>query len=395
MRCGVSGEMMSTSLFLIVLLSTVTNLLDGYLIQSKYLHSNVKPSSFQVQSVAASPNSVENLESIADLLLQFDLTVQDEDCDTQRASRLHLDLILTLVKSDVQNRDDDDGSESHVFPQSYIDALAFIVDQTASLKEEGSPLFASANMISKKEGLSQVIRSVKSVKKQLMSSREIVEVKRKTERVLSQLMTLTIAYRCCVQSGTANDFIFFTKALLEKTPIHDRHFALLLFGRGLLAPPYSKANSYTREGAIREPLIDVNSVIRDPVLGLSLSFKKSMAQLGVSQPSVSARILYPFAAAAMRAFNSESKPASGNKKDADWFSNDVSESQDLKSEKKTGVTDVDLKLARLLLACINEDVQAEKQRAMIGSGDEVLSTLRRYESQSAFFISVFSSLSTT
>ena len=365
-----------------LLISLLINLYGAYVLHSYNVRG--QHSSYQLRRLNTVSDSLDNMNAVEDQLGQFDLLLQNDDCDAQLAARLHLELIMTLVKSDVQNRDDDDGSESHEFPKSYLSALSFIVDQTTSLREKGSPLFAPANMISKKEGLSQLIKSVKSVKNQLMSSREIVEVKRKTERVLSQLMTLLIAYKSCLQSGTEKDFLFFTKALLEKTPIHDRHFALLLFGRGLLAPPYSKPNNYGRNGAMRESLVDVNSVIRQPVLGLSQSFKKAMSLLGVSQPSVSARILYPFAAAAMRAYNSDLLLISyEKKKNNDWFSNDSNydSATDSKLINKSSedVTEVDLKLSRLLIACINEDVQAEKLRAMIGSGDEVLSTLRRFE----------------
>ena len=373
--------MMNFYIFFFILALLVTSLFDAYVLQS--YRTNIKRySRHQSNIVKATSDSMDDSNPVERQLEQFDLLLKNEDCDAQLASRLHMELIMTLVKSDVQDRDDDDGSESHEFPESYLSALSFIVDQTTSLREKGSPLFASANMISKKEGLSQLIKSVGSAKKQLMTSREIVEVKRKTERVLSQLMTLCIAYNSCLQSGTEKNFLFFAKALLEKTPIHDRHFALLLFGRGLLAPPYSKPNNYARNGAIREPRVDVNSVIRQPVLGLSQSFKKTMSYLGVSQPSVTARILYPFAAAAMRAYNSDLLFVSNGKKNKnDWFSTDSDDDNVTDSEVENrlsgDITEVDLKVARLLLACINEDIQAEKLRAMTGSGDELLSTLRR------------------
>ena len=321
-----------------------------------------------------------------DSLVDFDVLLQSDDSDAQIASRLHLETIISLVKSDVQNRDDDDGSESHTFPQSYLTALSFIVDHTVALKEKKSPLFAAANMISKKEGLSQVIKSVKSVKKQLMSSREIVEVKRKTERVLSQLMTLSIAYKSSLLCGTDKDFLYFAKALLEKTPIHDRHFALLLFSRGLLSPPYVRPNSNSGVGG-REALVDVSAVMRQPALPLSQSFKKSMAYLGVAQPSVSARILYPFAAAAMRAFSAETNSRPVGKRDDDWFSSESEENDSSKDKRAVdGVSAADLKLCRLLLACINEDAQAARMRAMVGSGDEVLSTLRRFFLNATFLL---------
>ena len=213
-----------------------------------------------------------------------------------------------------------------------------------------------------------------------MSSREIVEIKRKTERVLSQLMTLLIAYNSCLVSGMEKDLLFFTKALLEKTPIHDRHFALLLLCRGLLAPPYSVgSNRYDSSGA-NEPVGDLAQLIRQPSLSLSQSFKNHMVSLGISQPSVAARMLYPFASAAMRSFNKgASKFSSSKPKVYDWFSDDSSSSDGRSSGVQEEMfQDADKKLCLMLQACMVEDIQAEKLREMTGSGDEALTTLRRY-----------------
>jgi hypothetical protein len=371
--------MVSLLLSLLSLFSVV-KLRKGYIIQTK--HANYRLFNplvdHHLRSVSLESESIQSANAVEGLLFEFDRQIRGAEYDAQVTSRLHMDAILTLIKSDVQDRDDDDGSESHPFPQSYMIALLFIVNQTSALNLNHSPLYTAANMISKKEGINQVLKSLKSIKSQLMSSREIVEVKRKTERVLSQLLTLLIAYNSCLLSGTEKDLLYFTKSLLEKTPIHDRHFALLLLSRGLLAPPYNAGRSSYIARGNNEPLSDVASVVRLHTMSLSQSFKKNMAAVGISQPSLSARMLYPFASAAMRAFTaSTAKTSAPKQKNDDWFSND-SGNPDAAEEKRDDVYHVaDSKLCLLLEECMREDTRAEKSRQMTGSGDEVLSTLRR------------------
>lgn len=372
----------ATVLLLSLFIFSVVKLRDGYILRTKFAYSgvNIRLTDRHMGGIAAQANDVGTPDAVDGLLHEFDRQLSNEDFDAQAISRLHMDVILTLVKSDVQDRDDDDGSESHLFPQSYLTALIYMVDLTNSLRERKSPLFTSANMISKKEGIAQVLKSVKSMKDQLMSSREIVEVKRKTERVLSQLLTLSIAYNSCLMIGTETDFMFFAKALLEKTPIHDKHFALLLFSRGIMTPPHRSGTSAKITWPGRgESFNDLAAVARLSSISLSRSFKMNMADLGISQPSLSARMLYPFASVAMRAFvASSTKTITPKRRSDDWFSYDSNRSDDseeLTSEKL--FDDADKKLCLLLQACIIEDTHAEKLREMTGSGDEVLSTLRR------------------
>jgi hypothetical protein len=371
------------SLFLSLLtLFSVVKLRKGYIIQTKQAKYRlfIPLADNQLKSFSSlESESTQSATAVEGLLFEFDRQIRGAEYDAQVTSRLHMDTLLTLIKSDVQDRDDDDGSESHPFPQSYMVALLFIVDQTSALNLNHSPLYTAANMISKKEGINQVLKSLRSIKNQLMSSREIVDVKRKTERVLSQLLTLLIAYNSCLLSGTEKDLLYFTKSLLEKTPIHDRHFALLLLSRGLLAPPYNVGRgSYIARGN-SEPLSDVASVVRLHTMSLSQSFKKNMAAVGISQPSLSARMLYPFASAAMRAFTASTAKTTGTKqKNDDWFSNDASNPDTAEDIKDDVYQVADSKLCLLLQECMREDTRAEKTREMTGSGDEVLSTLRRY-----------------
>jgi hypothetical protein len=189
----------------------------------------------------------ERAETVIDgLLTSFNLLLTGTDIDARELSHIHLQIVNSLVRADIQDRDENDGTEKHAFPREYWTVLNFINEVLLSLKGSKDPLYSTANMITKKEGIAQVTRSIRSslAANRMFSSREIVEVKRKTERVLSQLLTLLIGYATCgADQQKREDFIFFAKAILEKTPIHDRHFALLLFTRGILAPPFVAARN--------------------------------------------------------------------------------------------------------------------------------------------------------
>ncbi len=148
-----------------------------------------------LEPIPSLPSSIPPLETS---LNEFHATLAVNPFDAMMAARIHLDVVVQLVRSDVQHRDDDeDSGEVHKFPPSYWTALSFITNTISLLKDSDHPLHSSANMIAKKEGLPQTVRTVRAavVSNRLMSSREIVEVKRKVERVLSQLMTLSIGYR--------------------------------------------------------------------------------------------------------------------------------------------------------------------------------------------------------
>ena len=142
------------------------------------------------------PTPSDSLENVLD---DFHRTLAVNPFDAMRAARIHMDIIFQLVRSDVQYRNEDDGSETHTFPASYYTALSFITNTLSLLKESEHPLYSSANMIAKKESLTQLARLVRTAvaTNRLMGSREIVEAKRKIERVLSQLMILSIGYRSC------------------------------------------------------------------------------------------------------------------------------------------------------------------------------------------------------
>ena len=116
--------------------------------------------------------------------------------DPVYASREHSQLLFTLIKSDVQNRRDDDillnSVERKPFPLTYTISLSFLrkevlttVFNTPSLK----PMYTAVRTILKKEGLLTVRLSP------YMTVREIVEIKRKIERSLSSIILVLITYR--------------------------------------------------------------------------------------------------------------------------------------------------------------------------------------------------------
>ena len=94
-------------------------------------------------------------------------------------------------------------------------------------------------MIAKKESLTQLARLVRTAvaTNRLMSSREIVEVKRKIERVLSQLMILSIGYRSCSAMKTGIHCMYFH---LPHVHIHllllSRHVCILASTPVIITP---------------------------------------------------------------------------------------------------------------------------------------------------------------
>ena len=138
-----------------------------------------RPRFLRLLRPSSSRSSSAGSSTVEDALDEFHRTLGASPFDAMHAARLHLDLVLQLVRSDVQDRDGDDGSEVHAFPPSYWAAIEYVTTTVTLLKEGGHPLHAAANMVAKKEGLPQVSRTVRTAMnaRRLMSAREIVEVR--------------------------------------------------------------------------------------------------------------------------------------------------------------------------------------------------------------------------
>jgi hypothetical protein len=251
------------------------------------------------------------------------------------ASRLHSETVFALIKSDVQNRKDDDDEMRLVtrkqFPPTYSLTLQFLADVLVAVEEhpEFAPIYKILKFIVLKEGLKLgggAVSTKTKTKAMTMSVREIVEVKRKAERCVSLVMLLCITYRAVCTTNTGNsgsgnasgsssgngeaesDFLYFVKPMAERLPVQDKHFALLLLCRGILHPSYylsslsSSSGGGGGGGGDNEKLLDAQSVVRSPLAGLRESFVNGMKQAGVSQPGVAAKMLYPFAAVVLRCY---------------------------------------------------------------------------------------------
>ena len=104
----------------------------------------------QSQDLTVSVSEPTPSGSLEDVLDDFHRTLAVNPFDAMQAARIHMDIIFQLVRSDIQYRNEDDGSESHAFPSSYFTALSFITNTLSLLRESEHPLYSSANMIAKK-----------------------------------------------------------------------------------------------------------------------------------------------------------------------------------------------------------------------------------------------------
>jgi hypothetical protein len=133
---------MMMSITVLLMLMLVPHFVNGYFSFNKFHVSQIGLSKALSRKVIYMSSPLDSLDAVESRLLDFSRIVSDvEGFDAQSASRLHLECILTLVKSDVQNREDHEGElEKHTFPESYSAALKFIADQTSLLKVIESPV---------------------------------------------------------------------------------------------------------------------------------------------------------------------------------------------------------------------------------------------------------------
>ena len=119
------------------------------------------------------------------------------------ASQLHLNTILALVKSDVQDRENDYSGNLEPLPDLYKKMIGFIestIDFLRSSDEaEKRSVGSILRLIEKKEGLSTIRRRCRE--RPQMIARDIVEAKRKIERAFSEIMLFIVSYRSCRRTG--------------------------------------------------------------------------------------------------------------------------------------------------------------------------------------------------
>ena len=91
---------MNFFMFFFILALLVTSLFDAYVLQS--YRTNIKRySRHQSNIVKATSDSMDDSNPVERQLEQFDLLLKNEDCDAQLASRLHMELIMTLFPAPV------------------------------------------------------------------------------------------------------------------------------------------------------------------------------------------------------------------------------------------------------------------------------------------------------
>ena len=197
----------------------------------------------------------------------------------------HMNAVFNLIRSDVQNKTEFRGVSP--YPSDYLDTLREIYSTTSRLESLSHPILPLVKIIIKKEGLPKDIGHLREVQ---VPSRDIVEIKRKVERAFSMILLSLVSYRLSLASTIDRDFIFFAKPLLELVPVQDRHFAFLLFCKGLFAPNFALNHSNK----------DVQAFLRSPYPSLLNSYRLSMESIPISQISVYARLLFPFAVTSLR-----------------------------------------------------------------------------------------------
>ena len=222
--------------------------------------------------------------------------------DYETAQNLHLQILLTLVKSDTQDREIEQSLTLIRFPNSYIIALEFIQLILKKLKSDNSTLFPAASLIYKKEGLKSTSKSIVSMKdgSKTMIPYEIVSVKRKTERCLSLLFTLLITFRSCqyIDSHSSHpttvfvdNFLYFSKIILEKLPMHEKHLSFLTYCRGVIVGNFNEK----RNNLLRKMHGGVNKIHQNQIneSNMKRAYLDSFNNVGMSQPSALLRLVYP------------------------------------------------------------------------------------------------------
>jgi hypothetical protein len=51
-----------------------------------------------------------------------------------------------------------------------------------------------------------------------LTSRDVIEMKRKIERMYSSMLSILIAYRSCLYENIADDYVYFAKLVVDATP---------------------------------------------------------------------------------------------------------------------------------------------------------------------------------
>ncbi len=304
----------------------------------------------------------QNIKSLDKLFLS-------KSFDPMNAANLHEQIILNLVESNIQKRQYDEPVQS--IPECYVVALEWIEKMITNMRKSDDKAVSIIRMIQKKDGLTSIHRRGRPLVNDL-TSREVVEIKRKTERSLSQILTFLITLKQSripkAPIHIEKDLIYFSKTIIEKTQVHDRHFALLYFCRALLYSLQSSPNSFTTFNDLSSfSLVNSGSLME--------SFKEGMKAQGEGQPSVNARLAFPFILIPYRAYRFI----------MDYpFQNDDSKSLNIHD----AFLPYDNEVCSLLSQLLQLDRQQQQQSGLKGVSDDMIGSIKRWvcEDASLYFI---------
>jgi len=339
---------------------------------------------------------VEPTTSLSDVLgcLRKVLLSEDEiEVDFVRAADMQFRALTILIKSDEKNRDDD-LTILYELPPEYTKVLQWINDlcwefSRVGQSASGPSIYSLLKLLQKKEGLLALSKDLESDCELMKPARDIVEMKRKIERSFSEV--LTVAITSCILSshrkeGLLKDLQYFARVVIDKCNIHDRHYALLLLCRGLLAPVYKyptrhQNHQQQEERSCRRPECDIHSIVIDSHSDILTAYKKGMAFLNVSQPSIHSRLVFPYLLLFLRCH----KRASSNEIQPSLPVREV-----LQSALSSGLDESTVKACLFLKQCMAFDRDAEVFGGITEFADDLLLSLRRWlcDSSAAYLINL-------
>ena len=351
--------------------STDSDLFAQEVVESRYISAPKSALSAlsQTQTPATAARQLTVHEKVYDCMQKLQpLLLNYGPVDGQFIAKLQLRLLTNMIKSDIQNRNDD-VTILHKLPVTYLKALQWMNKICSNVNENqgGSASLGSIlKLLQKKEGLVSLVRMLENDEKLARPAREIVEIKRKIERNLSEMITIIAAAKQCEGTRAESDLIFFAKPLIEKCNMHERHYALLLLSRALLAPTYRSERSWSNDK------IDLSMMTSAPFDSIVKTFKEGMALFGRKHPSPAARMVFPFLLTAMRCHevttNVQLPMLPGR------VQRIIHENED----SDTGLDTAAIKVCAFLSQCMEYDVDSMAQNSLVDFGDDLLLSLRRW-----------------
>lgn len=178
--------------------------------------------------------------AVFDILDKFSLTNSVLDGTTSQHANTHLELLKALIRSDVIKQDSEECGLLSPFPPSYIAVIKYIDDEVGKCRLKNKDICRILDLLLRKEGF-QTLRKLTSKKDLILPIRDVIDIKRRIERILSCAIVILSVN---IDSGSKiDDVAYFGKILMERVPIQDKHFALLILYRGIMLRVYQSSSS--------------------------------------------------------------------------------------------------------------------------------------------------------